>query len=110
MADAGAELRALSEAVVETVVETSGELSPEARRAAHQLGAGQATADLVPEDLRALATTMAERPWATTDAQVAEAVAAQNEDTVYEPILAVAVGAGAGRLARGLTALEEARP
>lgn len=67
---------------------------------------GRAAAEPVPEEVRAFVDKVARHAYRVTDADV-EALrsAGHSEDAVFELIVSAALGAGCGRLERGLAAL-----
>jgi hypothetical protein len=84
------------------VVEGPGELPRYVREA---LVAGGPA----PEPFAAYVEKLRRHAYRITDGEVEELVAATSEEAVFEATVAAALGAGLGKLAAGLAALEAAR-
>lgn len=102
-----------------TVLEGAGETPSELRQAAAErssslggrpIPAAATPRPSLPAALSQFVDTIARRAFEVTDGDVAALRAAgYSEDAVFEILAATALGAGLGRLERGLTALREAR-
>lgn len=95
--------REIFDRVVDAVLRSEGETEPPVREAMAELTAGGAPS--LPPELRALASTLRDRP---TQADIEGLLAGgRSEDEVFELVLAGAVGAGRRRLEVGTDALRE---
>ncbi len=96
------------------MLNSSGVTDPSLRQAvearAAQLGGGAAARAALPAGLSTLVDKVALRAFEVTDDDLAGLRrAGYSEDAIFEIVVSAELGAGLGRLARGLTALKDGR-